>query len=96
MDKRADTVLKHRIPVIDRMMDVLGELEVRDSGATISDLVVKLGLPRTTVYRILNSLQLHDMVQRSEAEMLFSICFMSIPFFVCGSADGLPTPVCPI
>ena len=69
MDKAlvASAALKHRIPVIDRMMDVLGELEVRDSGATISDLVVKLGLPRTTVYRILNSLQLHDMVQRSEA-----------------------------
>lgn len=67
MDRRAEPALKHRIPVIDRMMDVLGELEARDGGATISDLVAKLGLPRTTVYRILNSLQLHDMVRRTDA-----------------------------
>jgi len=67
MDKRADPALRHRIPVIDRMMEVLGELEAREAGASISDLVARLGLPRTTVYRILNSLQRHDMVQRSEA-----------------------------
>jgi len=63
----ADAALKHRIPVIDRMMEVLGELEAREAGATISDLVAKLDLPRTTIYRILNSLQLHDMVRRNEA-----------------------------
>lgn len=67
MDKRADPASRHRIPVIDRMMEVLGELEAREAGASISDLVARLGLPRTTVYRILNSLQLHGMVQRSEA-----------------------------
>jgi len=55
---------KHRIPVIDRMMEVLGQLEQRESGATIRDLVLSLKLPRTTVYRILNSLQRHDMVRR--------------------------------
>lgn len=55
---------KHRIPVIDRMMDVLGQLERRESGATIRDLVTQLKLPRTTIYRILNTLQLHDMVHR--------------------------------
>jgi hypothetical protein len=29
--------------------------------------------------------------RRSEAEMPFSRFFMSIPFFVCGSVDGLPS-----
>ena len=62
-----DAALKHRIPVIDRMMEVLEQLETRESGATIRDLVVQLKLPRTTIYRILNSLQLHDMVRRDEA-----------------------------
>ena len=47
-------------------MEVLGQLERRDQGASIADLVTQLGLPRTTVYRILNSLQLHDMVSRDE------------------------------
>jgi DNA-binding IclR family transcriptional regulator len=69
MDKAlvASAALKHRIPVIDRMMDVLAQLEVRENGATIRDLVAQLKLPRTTIYRILNSLQLHDMVRRDEA-----------------------------
>ena len=68
MDKPvADAALKHRIPAIDRMMEVLGQLELRDRGASIGDLVVQLNLPRTSIYRILNSLQVHDMVSRDEA-----------------------------
>jgi DNA-binding IclR family transcriptional regulator len=60
----SEATLKHRIPVIDRMMEVLAQLEQREDGATIRDLVLALKLPRTTVYRILNSLQRHDMVRR--------------------------------
>jgi DNA-binding IclR family transcriptional regulator len=60
------TAGKHRIPVIDRMMDVLYLLEQRGAeGATIRELVVALKLPRTSVYRILNTLLGHDMVRRS-------------------------------
>jgi DNA-binding IclR family transcriptional regulator len=55
---------KHRVPVIDRMMEVLAELEGRERGATIRDLVQRLRLPRTTIYRILNTLQLHEVVRR--------------------------------
>jgi DNA-binding IclR family transcriptional regulator len=62
-----DAALKHRIPVIDRMMDVLAQLERRDTGLTIRDLVTQLHLPRTTIYRILNTLQMHDMVHRDES-----------------------------
>jgi DNA-binding IclR family transcriptional regulator len=62
----ADAANKHRVPVIDRMMEVLAQLERRDAGLTIRDLVSQLRLPRTTVYRILNTLQLHDMVRRDE------------------------------
>ena len=61
-----DAAVKHRIPVIDRMMDVLGQLERRDGGLTIRDLVSQLHLPRTTIYRIVNTLQMHDMVHRDE------------------------------
>jgi DNA-binding IclR family transcriptional regulator len=60
-----EALARHRIPVIDRMMDVLLLLERRGNGATIRDLVDQLDLPRTTVYRILNTLQFHDMVRRS-------------------------------
>lgn len=62
----ADAAQKHRIPVIDRMMDVLAQLERRDGGAKIRELVTALKLPRTTIYRILNTLQLHDMVHRDD------------------------------
>jgi DNA-binding IclR family transcriptional regulator len=62
-----DAAIKHRIPVIDRMMEVLGQLERREGGLTIRDLVSQLHLPRTTIYRILNTLQLHDMVHRDES-----------------------------
>jgi DNA-binding IclR family transcriptional regulator len=58
---------KHRVPVIDRMMDVLDQLEGREAGATIRDLVERLRVPRTTIYRILNTLQLHDVVRRDES-----------------------------
>jgi len=64
---QGDAALKHRIPVIDRMMDVLAQLERRDTGLTIRDLVSQLHLPRTTIYRILNTLQMHDMVHRDES-----------------------------
>jgi DNA-binding IclR family transcriptional regulator len=55
---------KHRIPVIDRMMELLSVLEQRPNGSTIRELVVATGLPRTTVYRILNTLQSHEVVRR--------------------------------
>lgn len=64
---QGDAALKHRIPVIDRMMDVMAQLERRDTGLTIRDLVSQLHLPRTTIYRILNTLQMHDMVHRDES-----------------------------
>lgn len=54
----------HRIPAIDRMMDLLAVLERRPDGATIRELVEAQKLPRTTVYRILNTLQHHDAVRR--------------------------------
>jgi DNA-binding IclR family transcriptional regulator len=67
MDDASTSALdRHRIPVIDRMMDVLALLERRPSGATIREIVDALNLPRTTVYRILNTLQHHDVVRRSD------------------------------
>jgi DNA-binding IclR family transcriptional regulator len=54
---------RHTIPVLDRMMEVLGRLE-RSDGLTIRELTQGLGLPRTTIYRILNTLQQHGVVRR--------------------------------
>ena len=63
LDVNDEAAQKHRVPVIDRMMDVLVHLE-RRPGAKITDIVTGLIVPRSTIYRILNTLQLHDMVRR--------------------------------
>lgn len=55
---------RNKIPAIDRAMAVFTVLEQRPEGVRIRELVDALGLPRTTVYRILNSLELHRMVRR--------------------------------
>jgi DNA-binding IclR family transcriptional regulator len=61
-----DASTRHTIPVIDRMMDVLGALEHSGSGLTIREITERLGLPRTSIYRILNTLQQHEIVHRGE------------------------------
>lgn len=57
---------KHTIPVIDRMMEVLTAIEQRQAGMNIRELTAELGLPRTTVYRIVNTLQHHEMLRRDD------------------------------
>lgn len=64
-DTETDASEKHRIPVIDRMMELLEVLERRPNGSTIRELVTASHQPRTTVYRILNTLQRHEVVRRS-------------------------------
>ncbi len=62
-----ETAQPHMIPAIDRMMEILAQLERHDDGVNISDLTRALHLPRTTIYRTLNTLQHHDMVRRDSA-----------------------------
>jgi len=56
--------IQHTIPAIDRMMSVLSVLEDQRDGASITALTTALVLPRSTIYRILNTLEVHDVVQR--------------------------------
>src|SRR6186713_2491695 len=58
--------IDHGVPVIDRMMEILGALEQHGAGLTISELTSALPLPRTTIYRILNTLQRHQVVRRDD------------------------------
>jgi DNA-binding IclR family transcriptional regulator len=68
MDEMNETgAARHTIPVIDRMMDLLEQLERRPNGVTIRELTAQLALPRTTIYRIVNTLQGHDMVRRDDS-----------------------------
>ncbi|WP_244470463.1 IclR family transcriptional regulator [Microvirga vignae] len=62
-----DVENKHTIPAIDRMMQILVALEHNSGpGLTIREIADLLDLPRTGVYRILNTLQRHDIVYRDK------------------------------
>jgi len=54
--------LAHRIPAIDRAVDVLEALAA--GPAVIRELAEGLGVPRSTVYRVLNSLEARGLVVR--------------------------------
>jgi DNA-binding IclR family transcriptional regulator len=54
----------HRVPAIDRTFDILGLLERHEGGLSIQEFVTASGVPRSTVYRILNSLESHAVVRR--------------------------------
>lgn len=66
-DGANDDGSRHVIPAIDRMMEILAELERHPGGLTVNAACGATGLPRTTVYRTLNSLEQHHMVARDEA-----------------------------
>ncbi len=53
---------RHRIPVIEKMIDVLFAIEQNPDGITINDIVADRRLPRSTVYRILNTLEAAEIV----------------------------------
>ena len=55
---------KNGVPVLERMMEILSSLELQPAGETIRDLSEQLSVPRSTVYRILNTLHAHNVVQR--------------------------------
>lgn len=59
-----DTV-KNGVPVLERTIDMLGVFEREADGSSIRDLTRELGLPRSTVYRILNTLLAHKLVRRA-------------------------------
>ncbi|MBY3163879.1 IclR family transcriptional regulator [Rhizobium laguerreae] len=66
-DIREDAAQKHRIPVIEQMVEVFALLERTPEGASIREVVKAVNLSRTTVYRMLNTLSAHDFVHRSPA-----------------------------
>ena len=61
----AETGIKNGVPVIDRTFDLLDLLERSPDGIGARDLVEALEVPRSTVYRILNSLTARKIVRRT-------------------------------
>lgn len=60
------------VPVLERTLDLLALLEQEEHGASIRELCTRLELPRSTVYRVLNTLMARQFVRRS-ADGIFSL-----------------------
>ena len=56
--------LRHGSPVVEKTAHLLGAIAEAKHGISLSDLVEQLGVARSTVYRILNSLAAHGLVAR--------------------------------
>lgn len=57
----------HRIPVIDKMMQLLEVIETAAAeGVATGEIVARTRIPRSTVYRILNTLSSHGILARTE------------------------------
>lgn len=54
------------IPVIEKMMSVLEYLEEHPDGVALSELVRSLNIPKTTAYRIVNTLQLYHVIKSDD------------------------------
>lgn len=65
-DAAAGAANRHIIPAIDRMMAVLTALERHAAGLSVNEVAAATDLPRTTVYRTLNSLEHHAVVSRDD------------------------------
>lgn len=64
--------VRNGVPVLERTLDMLAVFEREPEGATIRQVMRELGLPRSTVYRILNTLLAHRIVRRS-SDGVFSL-----------------------
>lgn len=61
-----DDSVRNGVPVLERTIAMLDLFEREPDGATIRKLTRELDLPRSTVYRILNTLLAHRLVRRNE------------------------------
>lgn len=64
--------VRNGVPVLERTLEMLAVFERDPDGATIRGLMRELDLPRSTVYRILNTLLAHRIVRRS-SDGVFSL-----------------------
>lgn len=64
--------VRNGVPVLERTIEMLAVFEREPEGATIRNLTRELDLPRSTVYRILNTLLAHRIVRRT-SDGVFSL-----------------------
>lgn len=65
--------LRHGSPVVEKTAHLLGAIAEAKNGISLSDLVAQLGVARSTVYRILNSLAAHGLVARVDGGATYEL-----------------------
>ena len=60
-------LVRYRVPVLDRTLDLVEVLAERTEGMTLTGLTEALGIPKNTVFRIASTLALRGYVDRDEA-----------------------------
>ena len=65
--------LKHGSPVVEKTAHLLEAVADAKTGISLASLVEKLGVPRSTVYRILNSLSAHGLVARVNGGAIYEL-----------------------
>lgn len=94
-----NTENKNLIPIIDRMIAAFDALAHKDASMSIRDLCLKLDVPRSTMYRLLNSLESYDLVRKhSDSTYSLGPKFIELSGFVEHDLTGnilseLATPV---
>lgn len=63
--------IKHGSPVVERTAEILGAVASNRKGIGLADLVTQLSVPRSTAYRILNSLAAHGLIARADGGSRF-------------------------
>ncbi|HPA20444.1 MAG TPA: IclR family transcriptional regulator [Verrucomicrobiae bacterium] len=72
------------VPNLDRALSILELLRTRPEGLTLSEIARELGLPRNSVFRIANTLLMHEYVERDDetrrlalSQKLFGMAYSS-------------------
>jgi DNA-binding IclR family transcriptional regulator len=64
---------RHRSPVVDKAAQLLDVLAAAPNGRSLAELVGELGLARSTVYRILNSLTAYGLVGKDDQHPVYRL-----------------------
>lgn len=64
---------RHRSPVVDKTTQLLDVLATSVQGRSLAELVEQLGLARSTVYRILNSLVVYGVVEKDAQHPIYRL-----------------------
>jgi len=61
------------VQTIDRTVEILSSVSASPSGLTLTELTSALGLPKTTVFRVLQALVRHELLRKDERTKVYRL-----------------------